>query len=98
LFSGRHFDDRASRNGPQAQGEMKMALAQEYRIVLRDANGFDIGERFAMGLKESKIAAKYLLSEDYARAIESTHADQQTAKAEVINDSGEVVADYFLGQ
>lgn len=68
----------------------------KYNVVLLDGEGFELSSRPADTLKAAKADGKYLLSDNYARVIESTHADQRTHKIEVRDSAGEVVWDKFL--
>ncbi len=50
----------------------------EYDVVLKDADGCDICTDLEYGLAAAKKRAKYLLSEDHAHAIGTTHDDLRT--------------------
>lgn len=68
-----------------------------YKILLKDSDGFTIGsEHEANGMKAAKQTAKRLLSADYAKSCETTHEALRTEKVEILNESGECVADLFL--
>lgn len=67
---------------------------QEYNVILKDANDYEIVSRPVFGpLKEAKETAKYLASDSYADVAESTHADMGSARVEVVNEAGEIVWD-----
>lgn len=67
---------------------------QEYNVVLKDVNDYEITSRPVFGpLKEAKETAKYLASDSYADVAESTHADMQSARVEVFSEAGELVWD-----
>ena len=71
----------------------------KYKVVLLDKEGFEIGDREADNLKQSKEAATFLLSDDYARSAETTHASLGTHKVEVrLASTGECIKDYFFEQ
>lgn len=55
----------------------------EYDVVLIDRDGCDICADLIDGLVAARARAKYLLSEDYAKQIGSTHDTLGTYKAEV---------------
>lgn len=52
-----------------------MNQESKFQVVLLDNDGYDLGERPAENLKEAKEQMRYLLSESYARAAETTHED-----------------------
>ena len=64
-----------------------------YKVILKDSGGYEIDSRPADNLKEAKNIAKYLLSDEFARMAESTHADLGTERVEVFNKAGECVWD-----
>jgi hypothetical protein len=69
----------------------------EYDVVLKDRDGFDICTDIVEGLTAAKSRAKYLLSEDHAKAIGTTHADLRTYKVEVqATRTGACLWDAFL--
>ncbi len=68
----------------------------KYCIILISEHGFYLAEREAMTMKEAKIEANYLLSDQWARAQETTHLDEHTEKVEIRNLADEVVWDKFL--
>jgi hypothetical protein len=68
----------------------------KYNVVLLDGDGYELSSRPADTLKAAKADAKYLLSDDYARVVETSHADMQTEKVEVRGSAGEVVWDKFI--
>lgn len=55
----------------------------EYDVVLKDRDGFDIFTELVDGLAVAKARAKYLLSDEYAAAIDTTHDALGTHKVEV---------------
>ena len=68
----------------------------EYDVVLQDADGCDICTDLEYGLAAAKKRAKYLLSEDHAHAIGTTHDDLRTYKVEVqATRTGECLWDAF---
>jgi hypothetical protein len=68
----------------------------EYDVVLKDADGFDICTDLVEGLTAAKARAKYLLSDDHAKVIGTTHAELGTHKAEVqATRTGAVLWDAF---
>jgi hypothetical protein len=70
----------------------------EYIVALKDADGFDICTDLVEGLARAKAHAKYLLSDNYAKAIGSTHATLGTHKAEVhtVHTGGAILWDAFI--
>lgn len=58
-------------------------MATEYDVVLKDSDGFDIATDIVEGLGVAKARAKYLLSDVFARACETSHATWGTHKVEV---------------
>jgi hypothetical protein len=69
----------------------------EYDVVLKDADGFDICTDIVEGLAAAKVRAKYLLSAAHAKAIGSTHTVPGTHKVEVqATRTGAVLWDAFL--
>ena len=69
----------------------------EYDVVLKDRDGFDICTDLIEGLSAAKARARYLLSEDHAKAIGTTHADLMTHKVEVqATRTGAVLWDFFV--
>lgn len=67
----------------------------EYSVVLLDSDGCETVNDLVETLPAAKARAKYLLSDDFARSIESTHETQGTAKVEIRNASGECLWDAF---
>lgn len=68
---------------------------QEYNVILKDVDGYEIVSRPVFGpLKEAKSTAKYLASDAYAAIAESTHYDMRSARVEIINEAGEIVFDF----
>jgi len=65
----------------------------KYRIVLLDEDGYVLGESEAETLSKGRERARYMLSDEYARATESTH--EHTHKVEVRNQAGQCVWDSF---
>lgn len=55
----------------------------EYDVVLFDKDGFEICAELIDGLSAAKARAAYLLSDDHARNMETTHDALGTEKAEV---------------
>lgn len=70
-------------------------MTSEHRVVLKDRDGYDICEDLEYRLADAKKRAKYLLSDDHARAIGSTHKDLGTYKVEVQAPNGECIWDSF---
>jgi len=68
----------------------------EYNVVLLDKDGCETANDLIDGLPAAKKRAKYLLSDDFAAAVESTHDTLGTVKAEVRNQAGECLWDAFL--
>ena len=54
-----------------------------YHVTLKDAEGYDIAKDYVDGLPQAKERARYLLSDKYARSVETTVADLGAVKAEV---------------
>ena len=68
---------------------------KEYITLLLDGDGFEIGSGpLVTNLKDAKGHAKYLLTDEYARAAETTHEAMGTAKVEV-RVNGECIWDAF---
>lgn len=67
-----------------------------YNVVLLDKDGYETANDVVDGLPAAKKTAAYLLSADYAKAVESTHETLGTDKVEVRNESGECVWDRSL--
>jgi len=74
---------------------MKMNLEAKYRVVLLDADGYEIGERSADNLKAAKAEMSYMLSDQYANVAETTHETLGTHKVEARNSKGECILDHF---
>lgn len=55
----------------------------EYDVVLRDRDGFDICTDLVEGLTAAKKRAEYLLTDDYAKTLGTTHDTLGTHKVEV---------------
>lgn len=55
----------------------------EYDVVLKDRDGCDICTDLVDGLPAAKARAKYLLSDEHAALIGSTHDTLGTHKVEV---------------
>lgn len=66
-----------------------------YTAVLLDSDGCETVSNELETMKDAKARAKYLLSDAFAAAIESNHADLNTRKVEVLDQSGECVWDEF---
>lgn len=73
-----------------------MNQESKYRVVLLDKDECELGECQADGLKGAKAEMRRMLSDDYAKAAETTHERMGTYKAEVRNATAECVADAFL--
>lgn len=73
-----------------------MSQEAKYRVLLLDAEGYEISDRLADNLKEAKKTMAYMLSEQYASVAETTHQTMGTHKAEVRNAGGECILDEFL--
>lgn len=67
----------------------------EYNVILKDAEGHDTVADVIEGMTAAKRHARYLISDDFARYMETTHESLQTSKAEVHNVRGECVWDVF---
>lgn len=65
----------------------------KYRIVLKDSDGFEIGDREAETLKEAKAQAKHMLSDGYANLCEVTHSPGDRERVEVLNLKDEIIFD-----
>ena len=65
----------------------------KFRIVLRDANGFDICDREAESLREAKRLATYLLTDEFARLAEVTHERGDVETTVVLDQNDECVWD-----
>lgn len=55
----------------------------EYDVVLKDRDGCDICTDLIDGLVAAKARAKYLLSDEHAKQIGTSHNDLGTFKVEV---------------
>lgn len=55
----------------------------EYDVVLKDRDGYDICTDLIYGLAAAKARAKYLLSDEHAAMLGTTHDDLGTHKVEV---------------
>lgn len=68
----------------------------EYNVVLKDADGYDIGSDLVDGMAAAKSRAKYFLTDAYAQNIGTTQAALGTQKVEVQNGrTGECLWDAF---
>ncbi len=69
----------------------------EYNVVLLDRDDCETTNDVVDGLSAAKKRAKYLLSDAYADAVESTHDDLGTVKVkvEVRDGRGECLWDTF---
>ncbi|MGN8119960.1 hypothetical protein [Labrys sp. 22185] len=67
----------------------------EYNVILRDADGCDIVSDLIEGLPAAKKRARYMLSDEFARYLGSSHETLWTHKAEVQTADGECVWDAF---
>ncbi|MDG3444664.1 hypothetical protein [Nitrospirillum amazonense] len=67
----------------------------EYSVVLLDKNEFEIASCLINGLPNAKKQARYLLSDAYAVAVETTHDDLGTHKVEIRDAAGECLFDAF---
>ena len=75
---------------------MKRRCESKYFVVLLDREGYELGSREAMNLKDAKQEAAVLLDERWATSAETTHESLGTYKVEVRLDStGECVWDKF---
>lgn len=72
-----------------------MSQESKYRVVLLDAEDYEISDRPAENLKEAKTTMAYMLSAKYAEVAETTHETMGTYKAEVRNAKGECILDDF---
>lgn len=72
-----------------------MGQETKYRVVLIDAEGYEIGERPADNLREARAEMRYMLSDQYAKVAETTHETMGTCKVEVQNARGECILDEF---
>lgn len=69
----------------------------EFRVALKDRNGFDICEETVEGAKAARARAIYLLSEEHADMIGTSHDTLETFKVEVqAIPSGECLWDRFF--
>lgn len=69
----------------------------EYDVVLKDRDGCDICTDLVQGLGAAKARAKYLLSAEHARAMETTHQDLGTFTVQVqACRTGAVLWDAFI--
>lgn len=69
----------------------------EYNVVLKGHDGCDICADLVDGLPAAKTRAKYLLSDEHAAVIGSTHDLLGTYKVEIqANRTGECLWDAFL--
>ena len=66
-----------------------------YEVALIDMDGYETTDDQPDTLKQAKEHAKYLLSDKYARACETTHADMRTRKVEV-RKNGVCIWDAFI--
>jgi len=67
-----------------------------YRVILLDEEGCHICDNdVCNSLQSAKGIAKYLLSDEHAQLLESSHEDLGTHKVEVRNEQGECVWDEF---
>ena len=73
-----------------------MSQESKYRVVLLDADGYEISERPADNLNEAVVTLAYMLSEQYANVAETTHKAMGTHKVEVRNAKGDCILDDFL--
>lgn len=55
----------------------------EYNVVLKDADGYDIGSDLVGGMAAAKARAKYFLTDSYAQNIGTTQTALGTQKVEV---------------
>ena len=67
---------------------------KDYTVALLDSEGFEITSELAGSLAQAKKAAKYLISDDFAKSAETTREAMGAYKAEVTVD-GECVWDVF---
>ncbi len=68
----------------------------EYNVVLKDRDGYDICTDLENGLPSAKARAKYLLSNNHATLLGTSHDDLGTYKVEVQNvTTGECLWDDF---
>ena len=65
-------------------------------VILRDQDGFDIVTDAVDGMAAAKIRARYLLTEEYAARLGTSHATLGTHKVEVRNADGTCLFDAFL--
>jgi hypothetical protein len=54
-----------------------------YRVILKDAEDYEINTHLTDGLKAAKEQAKYLLTDTYARRLGTSHDSLNTHKVEV---------------
>lgn len=71
----------------------------EYDVVLKDRDGYDICTDLIDGLDAAKARAKYLLSDDHAKVIGTSHDALGTYKVEVqATRTGACLWDAFRSQ
>ena len=68
----------------------------EYNVVLLDRDGCETVNDLVETMPAAKKRARHLLSDDFARHVESTHKDLGTYKVEVRSQIGECLWDAFL--
>lgn len=68
----------------------------EYNVVLKDADGYDIGSELVDGMAAAKSRAKYFLTDTYAQNVGTTQTVIGTQKVEVQDGrTGECLWDAF---
>jgi hypothetical protein len=66
-----------------------------YTIELKDINDEVITSWERDTQKDALAAARYMLTDDFAKTVESTHELMQTDRAEVYNEKREIIFDRF---
>lgn len=54
-----------------------------YNVILKDRDDYDICADLVDGMTAAKARAKYLLTDAFAKSIETTHATLGTCRVEV---------------
>ena len=57
-----------------------------FHVILYDRDGYEIDSREIEGKANAKRIAKHMLSDEYARLSETTHATLKTMKVSVFNE------------
>ncbi len=70
-----------------------MKTPNYYNVVLFDRQGYELTRAEALeGMKRAKEHAKHLLSDEYARGCENTHADMGTMKVAIFKEDDDIGA------